>query len=303
MSVSCPFDGSPPLNTDIAGLGVRISTYVQAFLAVILLTISSSPSDIYSQAFPFVIMNISILTTGIILGFSKTPQITLQDAVVAWYFTIIPLVILHIAGKKLQHRNKIDNAMKTSMWDLVATLVSMSAMYILSAAFTLGFLRHHETFGSHPECNGAARLFIFRTFKVSRAWFIFMAIIYAILLFAVFVPSIAKFIWMQWLLSGMRMPETDEEREEAKQQQQQVEDLIQMANEATPDISADYRWGAIVCVLLAVWIAFTEITVIKNHFGPPDGPVWQFGQIFPLILLAIPLYITAKGISDWIAAD
>lgn len=29
----CQFVGSPPLNSDIAGIGVRISTYVQAFLA------------------------------------------------------------------------------------------------------------------------------------------------------------------------------------------------------------------------------------------------------------------------------
>jgi hypothetical protein len=29
---SCAFAASPPLNTDIAGIGVRISTYAQAFL-------------------------------------------------------------------------------------------------------------------------------------------------------------------------------------------------------------------------------------------------------------------------------
>ena len=31
-ALTCSFEGSPPLNTDIAGIGVRISTYVQAFL-------------------------------------------------------------------------------------------------------------------------------------------------------------------------------------------------------------------------------------------------------------------------------
>jgi hypothetical protein len=30
---SCPFDGSPPLNTGIAGIGVRLSIYIQALLA------------------------------------------------------------------------------------------------------------------------------------------------------------------------------------------------------------------------------------------------------------------------------
>lgn len=32
LALICTFEGSPPLNTDIAGIGVRISTYVQAFL-------------------------------------------------------------------------------------------------------------------------------------------------------------------------------------------------------------------------------------------------------------------------------
>ncbi|KAF7378175.1 hypothetical protein MSAN_00242000 [Mycena sanguinolenta] len=287
LLVSCSFDGSPPLNTDIAGLGVRISTYVQAFLAVILLTVSSSPADIYSQAIPLVIMNIAIMTTGIILGFSKTPQITLQDAIVVWYFTIIALVILHVAGMKLQRRKKSRDFRETNKWDRVANLVSASAMYILSAVFTLGFLRHHETFGSQPECNDAARLFIFGTFPVTRAWFIFMAVIYAILLFFLFIALIV-------VVSKL------EERQEAKDQQQLVEDLVGIGNEVTPDFTPEYRWGAAASVLLAVWVAFTEITVIKNRFAPPDGPIWQFGQIFPLILLAVPLFITAKGVSEWI---
>ncbi|KAJ6467901.1 hypothetical protein C8R45DRAFT_1219052 [Mycena sanguinolenta] len=283
---SCSFDGSPPLNTDIAGLGVRVSTYVQAFLAVILLSLSPSMADIYSQTFPFTIMNIAIMTTSITLGFSATPQITLQDAIIVWYFTIIILVILHMGGKKLQYRKKIDESTKSNMWDEVATLMSAAAMYILSAAFTLSFLRHHETFGSHPECNGAARLFIFSTFPVSRGWFIFMAVIYAFLLFVLALALIAKFFLVLFAFLGMGKTETEleAEREEARQQH-----LIR-----TPE----YRWGIITCVLLAVWVAFTEITVIKNRFAPPDSPIWQFGQIFPLILLAIPLFITAKSIAE-----
>ncbi|KAF7378179.1 hypothetical protein MSAN_00242400 [Mycena sanguinolenta] len=233
-------------------------------------------------------MNISIMTTGIILGFSKTPQITLRNAIVVWYFTIIPLVILQVAGRKLGQRKIV----KTSMWDAEAAFLSMSAMYILSAAFTLAFLHHRETFGSHPECNGAALIFIFSTFPASRGWFIFMAVIYAIVLCLLFVPRIYSFILMQCVRSVM-------DQEGRKQQQELADGLIEVLNSIIPDFSPDY-WGVIVSVLLAVWVAFTEITVAKNRFAPTDGPTWQFGQIFPLILLATPLFITAKGISKWI---
>jgi hypothetical protein len=96
---SCLFDGSPPLNTDIAGIGVRISTYVQAFLAseshgqsingavlncdrlVVITTVSSELEEIHGQALTYVIMNISVITAALFLGFSSDPQISLQEFV------------------------------------------------------------------------------------------------------------------------------------------------------------------------------------------------------------------------------
>jgi hypothetical protein len=56
----------------------------------------------------------------------------------------------------------------------------------------------------------------------------------------------------------------------------------------------------------------------KNNFEPSDSPIWQFGQvrtaknlnkwmlyhdyfqIFPLILLAIPVLNTARAVSEFI---
>lgn len=100
----CPFPGSPPLNTDIAGIGVRISTYVQSLLTskclipqripspsisrltrshrlVVFLTVSPDIDKVYDQSFPFVIMNISVMVAALVLGFSANPQISLQECV------------------------------------------------------------------------------------------------------------------------------------------------------------------------------------------------------------------------------
>jgi hypothetical protein len=153
-------------------------------------------------------------------------QYTDCSSVVTWFFTIIPLIVLHIAGMKLRHRNKISNAVNSSDWDLIPIIVSMPIMYVLSAVFTLAVLRHRETFGSHPECNSAARLFFFGTRTVSHGWFVGMAVLYGLLLALVFIPMILKLLLLLILLSALREPRTDEERREAEEQRQRIEELV-----------------------------------------------------------------------------
>ncbi|KIJ40712.1 hypothetical protein M422DRAFT_256410 [Sphaerobolus stellatus SS14] len=318
MSSACPFDGSPPLNTDIAGVGVRISTYVQAFLTIVMMTVSPSLEDIYSQAFLFIIMNISIIASALVVGFSSTPQISLQDAVVAWFFTIIPLIVLHIAGMKLRHRTKLSNAIHTSEWDLNRSLVAMSSMYILSAVFTLIVLHRRETFGSFPECNSSARLFFFGVRKVSHGWFVGMAVVYGIFAISDVCSDDCEVSYSRMFACeyegaedgrGTKTGETPAKanRKIGKFNSYYILSFVftSFLQEKTPppaniNFEADYRWGVIVTILLLIWIAFTELTVAKNHFAPPDGPIWQFGQLFPLFLLACPLFDTSKAVRKFV---
>ncbi|KAF8181294.1 hypothetical protein BJ912DRAFT_1044679 [Pholiota molesta] len=288
-TLTCLFPGSPPLNTDIAGIGVRISTYVQSLLT----------DKVYDQSFPFVIMNISVMVAALVLGFSPNSQISLQDGLVAWFFTFIPLFVLIMVGQKLRNRNKLHNAVKSSNWDLISNLVTLSIMYILHAAFSLSLFHHYKTFGNHPECNNAARAFIFGTHAVTNRWFIGLAIAYGIVLSLMFIPMLFKLLLLVIFLMTVREPRDEEERQEAEQQRKHVEKL---AAEATPqaDFEADYLWGFIAFSLLAIWIAFTEVTVGRNNFEPSDSPIWQFGQIFPMILLAVPLLNTARAVSEFI---
>lgn len=171
---SCAFNGSPPLNADIAGTGVRIRRMFRRFSlvscgasrshhtqvrVVVVTTVSPSIKEIHSQALTFTVMNISVIAAALILGFSADPQISLQECVYfvtptyapllinilitvpsslgSSVFTIIPLIVIHIAGMKPRHRNNISNAMNSSDWGPIPATVSMSIMYALSAGFTL----------------------------------------------------------------------------------------------------------------------------------------------------------------------
>lgn len=104
----------------------------------------------------------------------------------------------------------------------------MSIMYILSAAFTLAVLRHRETFGSHPECNSAARLFFFGTRTVSHGWFVGMGVLYSLLLALAFLPIIVKLFFLLIVLSMLRKPTTDEERLEAEKQHERIGELVRL---------------------------------------------------------------------------
>lgn len=203
-----------------------------------------------------------------------------------------------IAGHKLKNRNKLHNAINSSDWDLIPNGVSLIVMWTLHAAFSLSLFRHYQTFGSTPECNDAARAFIFGTHKVTNRWFIGLAITYGIVLSVIYFLITWRLLLLAFLLCGARKPRNEEERKEVERRRKHVEKLVRSIlfsplslltyinyplkiAEATPEANfqADYMSGFIAFSLLAIWIAFTEVTVVKNNFAPADSPAWQFGQV------------------------
>ncbi|KAF8187476.1 hypothetical protein BJ912DRAFT_926719 [Pholiota molesta] len=239
---TCPFPGSPPLNTDIAGIGVRISTYVQSFLTIVSLTLSPDMDKVFDQSFPFIIMNISVMVAALVLGFSPSPQISLQDGLIAWFFTFIPIFVLTIVDNKLMNRNKLYSILKLSNWDLAPNGVARSIMYILHAAFSLALFHHYKTFGSQPGCNNAARAFIFGTHAVTNRWFIGLSVAYGIVLFWIFIPKILSAFLIVIFVVFVGKPRNDEERQEAARHHENIERLrAQVTPEA--NLKADYRWG------------------------------------------------------------
>jgi hypothetical protein len=131
-----------------------------------------------------------------------------------------------MVGQKLRNRNKLHIAVKSSNWDLISNLVTLSIMYILHAAFSLSLFHHYKNFGSHPECNNAARAFIFGTHAVTNRWFIGLAIAYGIVLSLMFIPMLFKLLLLVIFLMTVREPRDEEERQEAEQQRKHVEKLV-----------------------------------------------------------------------------
>jgi uncharacterized membrane protein len=159
-----------------------------------------------------------------------------------------------MVGIKMRHRTKISNAANLSSWDTVPNLVCTAIMYILSAAFTLSFLRHRETFGSYPECNGAARLFFFATLKVSHGWFIVMAIFYGFFL-SVILFLILKVIYFSIGFSIMRKAVKMEKYRKMKEHQemdehQKMEEQQEMEEQRT-------RGDKFVCFIFVLIPAFS----------------------------------------------
>jgi hypothetical protein len=131
-----------------------------------------------------------------------------------------------IAGNKLRNRNKLHNALKSSDWDLIPNMLALSIMYILHAAFSLALFHHYRTFGDNPDCNSAARAFIFGTHTVTNKWFIGLAIAYGIVLSVIFIPIILKLLFLAVLLMLLRKPRNEEERQEAARQHEHIRKLV-----------------------------------------------------------------------------
>jgi len=271
---------------------VRISTYAQSLLTVIIITVSPEIGDIYTNCFPFVIMNISVMIAALALGFSPNPQISLQYGIIAWLFTFIPLFVYALGTGIIENRNK-HKATKSSGWDRIQMEWSSDIMLILHAGYTLALLRNYKTFGSSPGCNGAARIFLFGTHKLTNAWFIGWAIAYVITL------SFRFFLLLKTVIPMLPRKASNELEEEKKMAAKGKDNHPEQLATPVANFLANYLWGVITFTLLVVWIAFTEVTVIKNSFAPADSPAWQFGQIFPVILLAVPVLATARSVSEF----
>jgi hypothetical protein len=147
-------------------------------------------------------MNISIIIAALVNGLSSNPQITLQEyvqyfhtytllidqyaddsAIIAWFVANVPCFVFEILIIKVfawGTKNIYDVFRTCPKRVVLVTFVSIYIMNFLFATLSFVLLRHSETFGSHPECNNAARVFFFTTFKASHAWFLAMVITYVL---------------------------------------------------------------------------------------------------------------------------
>jgi uncharacterized membrane protein len=134
-----------------------------------------------------------------------------------------------MAGHKLRNRNKIHNAINSSDWDTIPNSVTLVVMWALHAAFSLTLFHHYKTFGSTPNCNDAARAFIFGTHAVTNRWLIGLAIVYGLVLSALFISSVYRVFIFSFLFCALRKPRNEEEKKEAERQHKHVKKLVRFA--------------------------------------------------------------------------
>lgn len=90
--------GGPPLNTDIGGIGVRISFYLQSLFLALLSARSKSFNETSGALYTLVTTNIAMVVTSFILGFKSSPEISFHE-----YVGILLFLLVQCISSKLQH--------------------------------------------------------------------------------------------------------------------------------------------------------------------------------------------------------
>ena len=198
---SCQYIRGPPLNSDISGIGVRISFYLQTlFLGTrtrfcklysslliasrlgFLSARSGSSNEIAGALYTLMATNTAMAITGLILGLKPGPEISFQEyvpkelataksplifrpgsAVVVLYLLSMSWIVV-IAS--LASCNRLSDNTK------LLQLASVIQSYII-LAFAFAVLATADRFGSNPECNQNTVAVIFRPFSALKSGRIF----------------------------------------------------------------------------------------------------------------------------------
>ena len=93
----CQFPGGPPLNTDISGVGVRISFYLQTLFlgechgyplsghqpdwapSALQAARSATQDEIAGAEYTLIVTNVAMAITALILGLKPTPEISFHE--------------------------------------------------------------------------------------------------------------------------------------------------------------------------------------------------------------------------------
>ncbi|KAF9484050.1 hypothetical protein BDN70DRAFT_928653 [Pholiota conissans] len=308
-------------NPDISGPGVRIALYLQSLLSVLL--VRFSPRDAPGAYWSMTSTAFSLIISSIVTSVQN--QITLLDAIVVVYVTLLPVLasafglseIMTPALRKNSTRAMHSPLLIIANWVRSALTYSF-AMYVWISAPTLG--------SGTPACNAATKLIFFGASLPalgSGRWLSLAIWSLATLLFlkrtlqgstTIFYATRALFstIASQKLLKPKRDPKREVRRETVTRKdfgtgevsrtsrlyrpRQNFHELFkgltsQILGWAPTGTGAWYRaYGkTILITFLAAWaIIMTELELLLNHVNV--NKQWGFGQILPLLLTISPLF-------------
>ncbi|KAF7344024.1 hypothetical protein MVEN_01691800 [Mycena venus] len=145
------------LNTDISGIGVRLSYYLQTLFLGCLSARSGSLDEIAGALYTLMATNTAMAVTALILGLKPQPEITLQDGVIIIYLLSMSWITV-IFSLASCNRLSGDTA--------ILQLVSVFQSYVIVAFFFV-VVGQAPSFGQTPDCNREAVAVVFRRFSAS----------------------------------------------------------------------------------------------------------------------------------------
>ncbi|KAF7333036.1 hypothetical protein MVEN_02410000 [Mycena venus] len=269
------------LNSDISGIGVRISYYLQTLFLGCLSARSGSLDEIAGALYTLMATNAAMAVTGLILGLKPAPEISFQDGVIMIYLLSMGWITV------------------------VAALASCSRLSdetnTLQAA----------SFGADSaECNQEAIAVIFRPFSALRhgrilGWCIigFMFVAYTTMTFRDYTARIKQKLQKQKAREE-RTPLPSVHQDPPTSEYFKRSDVpVPAAGKTTPRRQATYYGTAtplidrpllvILFFILIIWAFLVLNTELVVHWYQPtqENSVsnWQFGQILPMFLTLLPL--------------
>ncbi|KAF7964933.1 hypothetical protein HWV62_1619 [Athelia sp. TMB] len=155
----CQFAGGPPLNTDISGVGVRVSFYLQTIFLALQAARSATQDEIAGAEYTLIATNMAMAITALILGLKPIPEISFHDALVVLYLLFICWTTNYCV---LASCNGTEGNSNAHQWLQHFSVLQSIVLF----AFGLAILISAKTFGSNPECNRHAVLVLFWHFSV-----------------------------------------------------------------------------------------------------------------------------------------
>ncbi|KAF7309309.1 hypothetical protein MIND_00301200 [Mycena indigotica] len=166
-------EGCPlPMNSDISGIGVRVSFYLQTLFLSCLSARSGSLEEITGALYTLLFTNTAMAVTALILGFKPVPEISLQDAIVVFYLLLLSWTTVTLT---LPACSRFPLSLSSSPARSARSLTLLHTLSVLQSytifAFLLALTISAPTFGSPTtvQCNPQARAVLFRPFSALGA--------------------------------------------------------------------------------------------------------------------------------------
>ncbi|KAJ7708086.1 hypothetical protein B0H17DRAFT_1191585 [Mycena rosella] len=306
--------GGPAMNTDISGIGVRVSFYLQTLFLSCLCARSGDANEIAGALYTLLATNTAMAVTALILGLKPIPEISFHDGLVVFYLLYLSWVTVCFS---LPACARLGNGASDKRSGNIKMLHFFSIVQSYTVfAFAFAMLITARTFGSSVLCNTHAVVVLFRPFSALTSgrtvcWVmtVLVVTVYTGILVKDHMPPAKKLVpqWIQKRVtkqipaaSDQDLPKTSPDVVPPPRSAPVIAPgNVQFRARQPPEPHMEYdlqiAWNLVIeiVVVLILWgltVMNTELLIRWNNFAPSDGTSsWQFGQVLPMFLVVLPL--------------